>query len=342
MTKNDSLILKGVALIFMVWHHLFWDDSFTAFYTSIGLFIAGKPIEQIIALCSDPAIDAFVFLSGYGLYKVYEQRKTGFIASLVGNIKRGLRLYIHYWITLAIFLPIAGYMLGFDKYPQNLHWLMLNMTGILTTYNGEIWFLFPYVQLVLFSWLFFKFTDKCHWSIVLVFGLALHVVQTMNHDFFYLFTRQIKPMFLPFLFGMLTAKMVDFGKMRAFFKGRVMLGYALLLGVCLLLMSLVAWILTPYYAHTVRPFFATTICILLACLPHTAIVDRVLMALGNRIASIWFIHSWFCYTLCHDFIYSFKYAIPIFIVLVLISYVCSIPIDYVHKRILRLVGLAKK
>ena len=252
----------------------------------------------------------------------------------MGNIKRALRLYIHYWITLAIFLPIAGYMLGFDKYPQSLSLLVQNITGYNTTYNTETWFLLPYILLMVLSGLFYKFVSKCHWVTVLVVAMALHVVQLNACNLFILITRQYHPMFLTFILGMLTAKTVNFEKIREILKGKTMLTYALLLEICLF-----------YYMDPsiwVRSFFATAFCILLASLPHTAVVDRVLIALGNRATSMWFIHSWFCYTLCHAFIYSFKYAIPIFIVLVLISYVCSIPIDYVHSKILRLVGLSKK
>lgn len=74
MTKNDSLILKGVAILFMLWHHLFWNDSFRLFYTAIGLTISGEPIEQRLGRLCDP-VALFVFLSGYGLYKSYAQRQ---------------------------------------------------------------------------------------------------------------------------------------------------------------------------------------------------------------------------------------------------------------------------
>lgn len=36
--------------------------------------------------------------------------------------------------------------------------------------------------------------------------------------------------------------------------------------------------------------------------------------------NMWMIHSWFCYYLFHDFIYSFSYPVLIFLVTTLISY----------------------
>ncbi len=341
------MTLKGVAILMMLWHHLFWSEHYTIFYTLSGLTLSGKPLEVMTGAFCDPVM-LFVFISGYGLYKSYARSQRSVSAtsvqSFVGNIKRGLRLYIHYWITLAIFLPIAGYMFGYERYPQSLHFLLLHLIGIATTYNTEVWFLLPYVLLMVFSGVFYKFISRWHWAIGLAFALALHIAQTTEDHFFVHITYQQKPMFLAFLLGMIAAKTVDSDKMRAFFKDRVLLGYTLLLGVCLLfgvsLLCLKFVLLLS--SGLIRPFFAAAFCILFASLPHTAIVDKVLVALGKRSTSMWFIHSWFCYTLCHDFIYSFKYAIPIFLVLVIISYVCSIPIDYIHSRLLHLLHLAKK
>ena len=56
-------------------------------------------------------------------------------------------------------------------------------------------------------------------------------------------------------------------------------------------------------------------------------VDKVLIELGKRSTSIWFIHTYFCYYFFQDFIYSFKYPIIIFGVLMVISWLCAIVID---------------
>jgi len=49
---------------------------------------------------------------------------------------------------------------------------------------------------------------------------------------------------------------------------------------------------------------------------------------------MWMTHSFFCYHLFHDFIYGFKYPLVIYIVLIVISYVVSIPITSMAKQII--------
>ena len=51
-------------------------------------------------------------------------------------------------------------LIGTDKYPGNVWDLLNNVTGWNTSYNGEIWFLFPYCLLALSSKLIYKIMDK--------------------------------------------------------------------------------------------------------------------------------------------------------------------------------------
>lgn len=51
---------------------------------------------------------------------------------------------------------------------------------------------------------------------------------------------------------------------------------------------------------------------------------------------MWMIHSWFCYYLFHDFIYSFSYPILIFMALIVISYHSSLIVNQIALPIERL------
>ena len=56
---------------------------------------------------------------------------------------------------------------------------------------------------------------------------------------------------------------------------------------------------------------------------------------------MWLTHSFFCYHLFHDFIYGFKYPLAIYIVLIVISYVVSLPISYLSKAVIRHIPFLK-
>lgn len=335
MTKTDSQILKGIAILFMLWHHLFWCDYYTHLYTSIGLMIHGMPLEQRIAEIVDP-VPFFLILSGYGLYKLYSQRRVSPLgwSTFTSNLKRILRVYIHYWITLAIFVPIAGAVYGYRWFPGSMERLTYNVLGWYTSYNQDVWFLYPYAQMVILSGLFYLFVRKVHWLVALAIGVFLNMVQFSWSDYSEMcyLTHHAKPILLPFLLGMIMAKTVNFDRLRAFFRGRAWLAYALLLAYCIF----------KLYAFRLQAFSAAVFIIFFASLPLHKTVSKVLASVGRRSTSMWFIHSWFCHILCQRFIYSAQYSILVFIVLIAVSYVCSMPIDYAHSRLLRLVGLAKK
>lgn len=50
--------------------------------------------------------------------------------------------------------------------------------------------------------------------------------------------------------------------------------------------------------------------------PRPRVLDAFLMEMGRRSTSMWFVHTYFCYYLFHDWIYGFRYPLLIFLVLI--------------------------
>ena len=80
-------------------------------------------------------------------------------------------------------------------------------------------------------------------------------------------------------------------------------------------------------------FYAFLIISLLVLTPMLKPVGTVLAKLGDRSMNMWMIHSWFCYYLFHQFIYSFSYPIVILAVLTAISYVSSLLVNIIARPI---------
>ena len=93
-----------------------------------------------------------MILSGYGLTYCYKRNQL----SLSIQSKRILKLYVHYWLILLIFVTI-GHFIKPDIYPNNLINVLINIIGINCTYNGEIWFLLPYTIISMLSWWIINF-----------------------------------------------------------------------------------------------------------------------------------------------------------------------------------------
>lgn len=71
MSKDVSLSLKGVAILLMLYYHLFYDVGLCEL-TNANLYICGLPFNYLLARLTHP-VEMFVILSGYGLYYVIKR-----------------------------------------------------------------------------------------------------------------------------------------------------------------------------------------------------------------------------------------------------------------------------
>lgn len=65
LSKTDTLVLKGVALLLLLSHHLFYKNP--GLYNDITI-IGNHQLVQTVGIVSKVCVSIFVFLSGYGLY----------------------------------------------------------------------------------------------------------------------------------------------------------------------------------------------------------------------------------------------------------------------------------
>lgn len=79
--------------------------------------------------------------------------------------------------------------------------------------------------------------------------------------------------------------------------------------------------------------YAAAFIVLFVNAPRPKGLDSFLMEMGKRSTSMWFVHTYFCYYIFHDWIYGFRYPTLIFIVLLACSYGSAVVIDWINKSI---------
>ena len=99
--------------------------------------IGDVPFVHLLTRACNP-VSFFLILGGYGMYIVYRKGDQN-------RYTRILKLYIHYWVILAIFLLVG--FISWGRTPGSFLTILSNATGFQATYNGEIWFLLPYALL---------------------------------------------------------------------------------------------------------------------------------------------------------------------------------------------------
>lgn len=149
MNKEQSVMLKGVAILMMLFLHLFNHPQIDAMCTPL-LYIGSTPLVYFLSHAAHP-VAIFLIISGYGLHYIYTKGQI----TIKGQIKKLCKLYIFYWLTLLIFVSI-GHWIGKEGYPGDWETAVLNAIGLRSNYNTETWFLFPYALLSLSAFYLFK------------------------------------------------------------------------------------------------------------------------------------------------------------------------------------------
>ena len=76
LKKEDSLLIYGIAILFMIYHHLFSIPGKlgNADYFSILNILLGEMTEQRLAWLFRLCVPFYSFISGYGICKIISQK----------------------------------------------------------------------------------------------------------------------------------------------------------------------------------------------------------------------------------------------------------------------------
>lgn len=322
MTKEESQIIKGVAIMLMLFLHLFSKENITELCQPL-IYVNGKPLVYLLSRAASP-VAFFIILSGYGHGYLYNARRI----SLSSQVKRLLKLYITYWVVLAIFVSIGSFIRP-NVYPGGPWKIIENITGWNCTYNYETWFLFPYTLISLTAYPIFRVLDKVGSKITLIVSFFLSFTSSYITSryiaVYHLYDTVLAHIltYLGFFFCFVLGAVFYRYSQRHEIKFSILKGKPLL---TLLVMTILVFIRCLFTTGAFHSLYVFVFIILFLHIPLNSVVRAILTSIGKVSMPIWMVHSFFCYYLFKDFIYGFRYPLIIFIVLLLVSYVVSIPI----------------
>lgn len=324
MTKNDTNVLKGIAILFMLFLHLFnHTDNWIDF-----IILDNIKLMTFLSEATNP-VNFYLVLGGVGMYYLYKRHGNS-------QWRRILKLYIHYWIILAIFVTI-GYVMNPNRYPGDLNTIISNLTGFKTSYNAECWFLLPYSLLTLTSSFLFYLLDR-YPKTTLIISFTINIITMYiisRYGDQYLFNNMW--LYNPFLvinmsFGfILGAALIKYW----YYVERIIKSltrFSYLNWIFLLALVITRCIIAT---DAVTSVYVLSFIILFLSTPRWDWVNKCLAHLGGHSMTMWLIHTWFCYYLFHNFIYSFTYPPLIFIILLLLTYISSHIIKAIARPIVR-------
>jgi len=333
ITIQKSNQLKSIAILMMLCLHLFNRDYKELFQPLV--FIGNQPLSYYISLFSDACVPIFAFVSGYGLYFKFRQKKQSYYSD---NLTRLKKLYLNYWIIILLFPVILGLVLGFDGYPGSWFKLILNVTAIDPSYNGASWFLTTYILFVLTSGLWFTLLEKLNPIIFLLTLLIIYLIAfyfriynsaIFENRVFDWVHRQSALYFctlFQFMLGAFALKFDWNDKVTRFFKQFRFKNTIILL--CIAFLIAAHGVVQNF---VVAPFTGLAFIFLFLQLDLRELLNKIIDFFTPHSTNIWLVHMFFYMIYFPDFIYSVKYVPLIFGLLVLVSVLSSYLIKFFEK-----------
>lgn len=202
ISLEDTLMIKGLAICFMLWHHLFYK------HPEFGSFVYFS--SQISKIC----VSLFLFLSAYGLTIQFEKLKS---KSILNSVKfvilRLIKFFANYWYVFVIVVPIGVF--AFDRTLEVAYSdtnvtipLIKDILGLShqKAYNATWWF----NTLIICLYILFPILVLAARKMTVLFTviiLAIHMAPIYFNNIFY---NDLKNFILIFGLGILYAQNVNF------------------------------------------------------------------------------------------------------------------------------------
>ena len=330
MTKDQTNICKGIAIIMMYIHHLFslWE-SFGVYDVIFAPFSDGFVV--LVARLCKVCVAIFVFMTGYGYTKAYKSRQEGYKGA---TCRRYFKLMFSFWFIFI--LSMCTSFLGrnpLDVYGRRLPELFLNfffdMMGISTImgtpeFNVTWWYMSYAVLLVFITPLLIKVVKKLGiFTIPLVVLFPRFVTENMQRAFlWYLLSLVLGICFAEFNAFEKLNKLALIKKITVFLLGGLIGAL-----VCILRFQ------TEFY-DVFDAYLAVMICCTVYCfISYIFVFNRMLCFIGKHSMNMFLTHTLIKGYYYTDFIYSFRYFFLILLVLLVITLILSVCIEQVKKWI---------
>ena len=345
LTKNDSLVIKGVAILAMMWHHCFLSGRFDGFVIAFAPLTQGQA-ENIAAFCKI-CVSLFAFVSGYGLCASLQStfRKDEYTSSKVSNwvLIRYIKSFSGYWFIVVLAWIVTALI---DMRPGKVYFsgsvirgvfnMVVDLLGLGQLFDtpmmvGTWWYMsaaFVFIVTApILNMLLERFGGIVCLAILLIFPRIGGVSYPGAVDFY---------TFLPvFCIGMIFYRENAFGRISRWVSGRKS-HYA-----AAVLLSAVATALCyklsfhmgngKFWDFKYDLFAAVYVVLIYLTVAKIAGIKHVLAFLGKHSANIFMIHTFVRDVYLKQFIYSRGHFLAIIAVLLGISLLLSFLVNGIKK-----------
>ena len=316
LTKQDTAVLKGIAIIAMLMHHL-WGCPPAGVEPYTGLLgFLGSVGKVCVAI--------FLFCSGYGLSVGYQKSmndccmnngdwKQKVLATLKFLVKRLIKFYANYWFIFLIFVPISVFCFGRPlsaAYGESMNvfsGLVFDFFGIqgFLSYNITWWFNKLIILLYLTFPLLYFCVKKGGWVVAMASLLCMQLSDRLGSLNYY----EILLWQCPMVFGILWhEKEQSLNKVRL--QRNLMTYYSVVPFISLIILLLYRYGIVPHILHIRSGIYMDAIIVVMMALcvvlmrNYSKHINVVFEFLGYHSMNIYMTHTFFFSYWFSSFFYS--------------------------------------
>ncbi|EOT28344.1 hypothetical protein C805_00486 [Eubacterium sp. 14-2] len=361
-TREDTKIIKGMAVTLMILHHLWaFPERLPGGELKCLLSVSGESAIMYLGMFGKICVSLFFFVGGYGMYKTFQEQGVDLFRKLKG-------LYLSYWKVFVIFVPLG--FIFFRDYPvyykssefcnrfSVFSWdeLLKNFLGIYSTYSSEWWFFQSYIYAVVSFVVVKKILDRYSAAInitIIILGSILvtnilpvigniEMIGTLNNNFLYkAFLCQPAPYIACFWMGGGMAKDDLLIKLQIQMKKNNMLNPI----SDVIILVLIVYIRTSGPGDALDIFYVPVMIVaILDLVKRIHILENMLLYIGKQSTNMWLIHGFFCYYF-YDvvrLVVAPQWGVLSLILLMLLTYFASLLVTYIWNMEKKIVVIAKK
>lgn len=343
LTKNDSVAIKGIAILFMLFHHLFLStERFEGYVIDFSPFTQDTVVE--VALLLKICVSMFAFITGYGLLKSISKVRLNKKDVAKWNISRLIKTMSGFWfiyilsfiVTFIIDrLPIETYFKG--SRANGLVYMLIDFLGLANFFgtpsiNSTWWYMSAAIVFILIIPFVYVISKKIGYLPVIAVLCALPRLLDVGYPG----GINIYTFILPVILGMMCADYNIFEKISEKSPKNKIASYIvhfILFGgiiVCLMYPSHLrnrneSW----EFIYGISPAFV--IIFARYCIVRIPVIKNVLEFLGKHSMAIFLSHTFIRYNYMNEFIYSLKSFMLIYLVLLVLSVALAFVLDTLKK-----------
>ncbi len=343
LTKNDSFSIKGLAIILMLFHHLYCTaDRFKGFDIDFTPF--SQTFVVNVSFLFKVCVSLFAFITGYGLLKSIANQKFNRRDIVKWNTTRLIKTMSGFWFIYIIAFVVTMII---DRLPYTTYFKKTPYAGIFYVANdflglanllktpsmcGTWWYMSAAIVFILIIPLVYALSKKVGYLPIILLITALPRLLKVGYPG----GTNIYTFILPVIFGMMFADYDLFNKIEERLPKNKILSYIIsfvlfggLIGLGYIIMLKYdrtdAWELN----YGVIPL--AFVCFFRFCIIRIPGINKILEFLGKHSMTIFLTHTFIRHNYLTETVYSFGHFMLIFVIFFAMSLALALLLDFIKK-----------